>query len=104
MKFGLFVSAVATPPTILAFQQAHGTVAPARRSTISLFSSAPSDVSSADQSLDDLKADLVSVCTRSNKPTLTEVQTVVRELEDKAEQVRGSFAWVVVLILEPKVG
>ena len=57
-------------------------------STSRLFSSAPSDVTSAgDQTLEELKSDLVSICTRSNKPTLDEVKDVVRELEDKAEQV-----------------
>ena len=87
MKVVLFVAAVVTP-TILAFQQ--GTRTTAALSTTSLFSTAPSDVSNTDQSLNDLKADLVSVCTRSNKPTLAEVQTVVRDLEEKAEQVSNS--------------
>ena len=59
-----------------------------------LFSSIPSDVSSADQTLEELKADLVSICTRSTKPTLEEVRTVVKELEEKAEQVNTYTFWI----------
>lgn len=53
-----------------------------------LFSSVPSDVSSAPSlTLDELKADLVRTCTAENKPSLNEVKTLVRELEEKAEMV-----------------
>ena len=52
-----------------------------------LFSSVPSDVSSASLTLADLKADLVSVCTKENKPSLKDVQMLVRDLEEKAEMV-----------------
>lgn len=52
-----------------------------------LFSSIPSDVSSASLSLADLKADLVSACTKENKPSLKDVQMMVRDLEGKAEMV-----------------
>lgn len=52
-----------------------------------LFSSIPSDVVTSDLTVDDLKADLVRTCTRSSKPLLDEVRSLVRELEDKAEQV-----------------
>jgi hypothetical protein len=51
-------------------------------------SSAPSDVSSSEATLEELKADLVRACTRdSGKPLLDEIQSLVRDLEDKAEQV-----------------
>jgi hypothetical protein len=60
----------------------------ATTSRTQLFSAAPPDVgSSPSLSLDDLKADLVRTCTRSSKPLLDEVRTIVRELEDKAEMV-----------------
>ena len=51
--------------------------------------SEPSDVSSTDLSLDDLKSDLVNVCSRKPKPSIDDVKRIVRELEDRAEQVRG---------------
>ena len=50
--------------------------------------SEPSDVSSTDLTIDDLKSDLVRVCTRQPKPSLDDVKSAVRELEDRAEQVR----------------
>lgn len=56
-------------------------------STTTLFSSVPSDVSSMSLSLTDLKADLVRACTKEEKPSLSTIQTLVRELEDKAEMV-----------------
>lgn len=53
-----------------------------------IFSSAPSDVgSSSSLSLDTLKDDLVRTCNRSSKPLLAEVRAIVRDLEDKAEEV-----------------
>lgn len=52
-----------------------------------LFSSVPSDVSSASLSLTDLKADLVRACTKEEKPPMSTIQTLVRDLEDKAEMV-----------------
>lgn len=54
---------------------------------IPLFSSVPSDTSSMSLTLDELKADLVRACTKDEKPSLTEVQGLVRDLEDKAEMV-----------------
>ena len=54
----------------------------------SLFSSVPSDVSSAPSlTLNDIKADLVRACTKSEKPSVDEIKMLVRDLEDKAEQV-----------------
>ena len=57
--------------------------------TTALWSSVPSDVSSStnSRSLGDLKDELVQTCTRSTKPMLEEVRTIVRELEEKAELV-----------------
>ena len=55
--------------------------------TTRLFSSVPSDVSSASLTLADLKADLVSTCTKENKPSLKDIQMLVRDLEEKAEMV-----------------
>ena len=55
-----------------------------------LCSSVPSDVSSFSsnsRSLGELKDELVETCTRSTKPMLEEVRTIVRELEEKAELV-----------------
>ena len=52
-----------------------------------LFSSVPSDVSSTSLTLTDLKADLVRACTKEEKPALSTIQTLVRDLEDKAEMV-----------------
>jgi len=58
-----------------------------------LFSSAPSDVSSASSTLDDLKTDLVRACYKasdtssSSKPTINVIKMLVRDLEDKAELV-----------------
>ena len=54
-----------------------------------LFSSVPSDVSSSSSStLDDLKADLVRACTRTDMPNQkTEIKELVRDLEEKAESV-----------------
>jgi len=57
------------------------------RQQFRLFSSVPSDVVGLDLSLDDIKADLVRACTRSSKPSLSEVRSMVGELEDKAEQL-----------------
>ena len=37
--------------------------------------------------LNELKADLVRACTKDEKPSLTEVQGLVRDLEEKAEMV-----------------
>jgi hypothetical protein len=50
-------------------------------------SSQPSDSSSSDVSLDDIKTDLVRICSRPTKPTLNEVRSIVRDLEELAEQV-----------------
>eukprot|EP00339_Tiarina_fusa_P005654 CAMPEP_0117001900 /NCGR_PEP_ID=MMETSP0472-20121206/3744_1 /TAXON_ID=693140 ORGANISM="Tiarina fusus, Strain LIS" /NCGR_SAMPLE_ID=MMETSP0472 /ASSEMBLY_ACC=CAM_ASM_000603 /LENGTH=279 /DNA_ID=CAMNT_0004702059 /DNA_START=13 /DNA_END=852 /DNA_ORIENTATION=+ len=52
-----------------------------------LFSAIPSDVSSTDKTLEDLKEDLISLCAGSSKPSLDDVRSAVRELEDKAEQI-----------------
>jgi len=58
------------------------------RNSAQVFSSAPSDLdSSSSRTLDDLKDDLFRTCSRSNKPLLDEVRTIVRELEEKAEDV-----------------
>jgi hypothetical protein len=51
-----------------------------------------SDIESAplqSDTLDEVKADLVRCCTRPSKPLLAEVQNLVRELEDVAEQVHA---------------
>ncbi|CAJ1953664.1 unnamed protein product [Cylindrotheca closterium] len=61
-----------------------------RTSTPVVFSSAPSDLdssSSSSRTLDDIKDDLIRTCSRSSKPLLDEVRTIVRELEEKAEDV-----------------
>ena len=59
-----------------------------RQPSTQLASSAPSDVSSTESTLEELKADLVRACTRdTGKPLLDEVQSLVRDLEDKAEQL-----------------
>ena len=61
-----------------------------RTSTQVLFSSAPSDLdssSSSSRTLDDMKDDLFRTCSRSTKPLLDEVRSIVRELEEKAEDV-----------------
>lgn len=50
---------------------------------------APSAPDSTEAGLEQIKDDLVRCCTRSNKPLLDEVQGLVQELEDVAEQVRG---------------
>jgi hypothetical protein len=64
--------------------------------TTRLFSSSvPSDVSSSPYAtLDDLKADLMRTCSSSNnngrqntKPSLANIQDLVSQLEEKAEQV-----------------
>lgn len=55
--------------------------------TSRLLSSVPSDVSSASLTLADIKADLVSACTKENKPSLKDIQMIVRDLEEKAEMV-----------------
>jgi hypothetical protein len=71
---------------VSAFSPARAT----RRQDFALFSSVPSDVAIFDLSLDDLKADLVSTITRSSsKPLVDEVRSLVRQLEEKAEQVRA---------------
>ena len=62
------------------------------RQQFRLFSSVPSDVVGLDLSLDDIKADLVRACTRSSKPSLSEVRSMVGELEDKAEQVNTKIS------------
>jgi hypothetical protein len=55
---------------------------------IPLFSSIPSDVSTTPSlTLADMKADLVRACTKEDKPGLSEIKTLVRDLEDKAEMV-----------------
>jgi len=59
-----------------------------RATTIPLFSSVPSDVSSTSSlTLADLKSDLVRACTKEDKPNLMEVKMLVRDLEEKAEMV-----------------
>ena len=62
------------------------------RQQFRLYSSVPSDVVGLDLSLDDIKADLVRACTRSSKPSLSEVRSMVGELEDKAEQVNTKIS------------
>lgn len=58
------------------------------RTSTRVCSSAPSDLdSSFSRTLDDLKDDLFRTCSRSNKPLLDEVRAIVRELEEKAEDV-----------------
>lgn len=53
-----------------------------------LFSSVPSDVSSApSRSLNEHKSDLVRACTADTKPSLNDIKTMVQELEQKAELV-----------------
>jgi hypothetical protein len=58
-----------------------------RSSSSQLFlSSVPSDVSTTDSTLDELKSDLVRACTRSSgKPLLDEIKMLVADLEEKAE-------------------
>jgi hypothetical protein len=54
--------------------------------TILKLSSQPSDSRSLDRlTLDELKIDLVRCCTRSSKPLLDEVRSLVSDLEEKAE-------------------
>lgn len=66
------------------------------RSAAALYSSAPSDTGgdgytspsrSAVEKLESCKSDLVRICTRSDKPSLGEVQDLVSELEMLGEQV-----------------
>eukprot|EP00980_Cylindrotheca_fusiformis_P024112 scaffold11532_cov119-Cylindrotheca_fusiformis.AAC.4 len=53
-----------------------------------LFSADPSDTGSFPSvTLDALKDDLVRTCSRSSKPLLDEVRGIVKELEEKAEEV-----------------
>jgi hypothetical protein len=62
-----------------------------------LLSSIPSDMSSATLTLDDLKTDLVRACNKAtdkelsssslSKPTINEIRSLVKDLEDKAEMV-----------------
>ena len=65
--------------------------------------SEPSDVSSTDLSLDDLKSDLVNVCSRKPKPSIDDVKRIVRELEDRAEQVRGLTNFLIENMVEKEV-
>jgi len=58
---------------------------PATKTT--LFSSVPSDVSSTSLTVNDLKTDLLRACNKEEKLGLSEMKTLVRELEDKAEMV-----------------
>jgi hypothetical protein len=81
--------------SILAFVGVATAFAPQQRTAntspstnIPLFSSVPSDVSTTPSlSLSDLKADLVRACTKEEKPALSSIKTLVRDLEDKAEMV-----------------
>lgn len=62
-----------------------------------LLSSIPSDMSSATLTLNDLKTDLVRACNKAtdkelsssslSKPTINEIRSLVKDLEDKAEMV-----------------
>ena len=62
-----------------------------------LFSSIPSDMSSATLTLNDLKTDLVRACNKAtdkelsssslSKPTINEIRSLVKDLEDKAEMI-----------------
>lgn len=72
--------------TAFAPQQRTANTSPS--TNIPLFSSVPSDVSTTPSlSLSDLKADLVRACTKEEKPALSSIKTLVRDLEDKAEMV-----------------
>ena len=65
--------------------------------TTLLLSSIPSDMSSATLTLNDLKTDLVRACNKAtdkelsssslSKPTINEIRSLVKDLEDKAEMV-----------------
>jgi hypothetical protein len=65
--------------------------------TTAILSSIPSDMSSATLTLDDLKTDLVRACNKAtdkelsssslSKPTINEIRSLVKDLEDKAEMV-----------------
>ena len=62
-----------------------------------LLSSIPSDMSSATLTLNDLKTDLVRACNIAtdkelsssslSKPTINEIRSLVKDLEDKAEMI-----------------
>ena len=62
-----------------------------------LLSSIPSDMSSATLTLNDLKTDLVRACNKAtdkelsssslSKPTINEIRSLVKDLEDKAEMI-----------------
>ena len=45
----------------------------------------------SEASLEQIKQDLVNCCTRSTKPSVDEVQRIVQELEEMAEQVSTIF-------------
>jgi hypothetical protein len=62
-------------------------------------SSQPSDSSSRDVSLDDIKTDLVRICSRPTKPSPNEVRSIVRDLEELAEQVGLCAFFFVFLVL-----
>lgn len=55
--------------------------------TTQVFSSAPSDLDAPSRTLDDLKDELFRACARAEKPLMYEIRTIVRELEEKAEDV-----------------
>jgi hypothetical protein len=69
----------------------------ATTTTTAILSSIPSDMSSATLTLDDLKTDLVRACNKAtdkelsssslSKPTINEIRSLVKDLEDKAEMV-----------------
>jgi hypothetical protein len=76
---------------------AAATTARATTTTTAILSSIPSDMSSATLTLDDLKTDLVRACNKAtdkelsssslSKPTINEIRSLVKDLEDKAEMV-----------------
>jgi hypothetical protein len=83
--------------TAAAAAAAAAATARATTTTTAILSSIPSDMSSATLTLDDLKTDLVRACNKAtdkelsssslSKPTINEIRSLVKDLEDKAEMV-----------------
>ena len=101
---------------IVGYTTAFSIITSPNRQHARFYSSVPSDAVTSDLTLDELKADLVRVCTRSTKvspslyfhdglfsecmltiftrsvqPLQDEVNSLVKDLEDKAEQVSDIY-------------
>jgi hypothetical protein len=83
----IFTSLLFIQETLAFVSQNGGHLQRLSSSSSQLFlSSVPSDVSTTDSTLDELKSDLVRACTRSSgKPLLNEIKMLVADLEEKAE-------------------